>query len=47
MQMIIHHGEATNGNTEGSGEQLEPIFDPLLAVFESFSAEKGSSHTAR
>jgi len=47
VQMVAHDGESAHGNGEMPSQHFDPILDPLLAVLESFTAQKRPPHAAQ
>ena len=52
MQVVAHHGVGVDGDGEALREQLQALFDPVLAVLEGLAgvtinaAQEGTAHAA-
>jgi len=40
VQMVVHHREPAHRNRKTPGQQFQPAFDPLLAVFKPLATQK-------
>ncbi len=43
MQVIVHDGKPRELDGEHPNQLLEPVLDPLLAIFISLSTQKGAA----